>query len=232
MKLSILSGGAAAGIVKNLQAQFEEKNACQIQAGFSAVGAMRDLLLSGEPCDLVILTRAMIEELIDSGHVVANSLASLGIVRTGVAIKDGDPIPDIANRDQLFNALNNARGIYFPDPQKATAGIHVLNVLKRLGLDQVKEKDFRIFPNGATAMATMAASNETGLIGSTQVTEIIITPGVHLIGMLPKEFELATDYCLGVCTASKNPELAVNFANILTGAAAASLRQKLGFELA
>jgi len=232
MKLSILSGGAAAGIVKNLQAEFEQQNACQIQASFSAVGAMRDQLLSGEPCDLVILTRSMIEKLIESGHVMPKSMASLGIVRTGVAIKEGDPIPDIANPDQLFNALNSARGIYFPDPQKATAGIHVFNVLKKLGLDQTKEKEFRIFPNGATAMAAMAASNETGLIGSTQVTEIIITPGIHLIGVLPKEFELATDYCLGVSTASTNPELAVNFANILTGAAAASLRQKLGFELA
>jgi molybdate transport system substrate-binding protein len=232
MKLVILSGGAAAGIVKGLQAQFEQQHACQIEGTFSAVGAMRELLLSGEPCDIVILTRAMIEELMQSGHVVKNSLTSLGIVRTGVAVKDGDPTPEIANREQLLNTLNRARGIYFPDPQKATAGIHVMNVLKSLGLDQTKEKDLRIFPNGATAMAAMAASTESGLIGSTQVTEIIITPGVRLVGMLPKEFELATDYCLGVCSTAQNPELALAFASLLTGEGAAALRQKLGFELA
>ena len=232
MKLVILSGGAAAGIVKGLQAQFEQQHACQIEGTFSAVGAMRELLLSGEPCDIVILTRAMIEELMQSGHVVKSSLTSLGIVRTGVAVKDGDPTPEIANREQLLNTLNRARGIYFPDPQKATAGIHVMNVLKSLGLDQTKEKDLRIFPNGATAMAAMAASTESGLIGSTQVTEIIITPGVRLVGMLPKEFELATDYCLGVCSTAQNPELALAFASLLTGEGAAALRQKLGFELA
>ena len=232
MKLVILSGGAAAGIVKGLQAQFEQQHACQIEGTFSAVGAMRELLLSGEPCDIVILTRAMIEELMQSEHVVKNSLTSLGIVRTGVAVKDGDPTPEIANREQLLNTLNRARGIYFPDPQKATAGIHVMNVLKSLGLDQTKEKDLRIFPNGATAMAAMAASTESGLIGSTQVTEIIITPGVRLVGMLPKEFELATDYCLGVCSTAQNPELALAFASLLTGEGAAALRQKLGFELA
>ena len=48
MKLSILSGGAAAGLVQGLQAQFEQQQACQIQATFSAVGAMRELLLAGE----------------------------------------------------------------------------------------------------------------------------------------------------------------------------------------
>jgi molybdate transport system substrate-binding protein len=231
MKLSILSGGAAAGVVKGLQAQFEEKYSCQIETNFSAVGAMRDLLLAGETCDLVILTRSMIEGLIQSGHVEEGSIASLGIVRTGVAIKTGDPIPAIANREQLLKAFNDAGGIYFPDPEKATAGIHVYNVLKQLGLEKIKEAALHIFPNGATAMAAMAASSDTGLIGSTQVTEINITPGVQLVGMLPKEFELATDYCLGICTQGQSRQLVVDFANLLTGTSAATLRQKIGFEL-
>ena len=231
MKLSILSGGAAAGLVNGLQAQFEKKYSCQIQANFSAVGAMRELLLAGEPCDLVILTRPMIEGLMQSGHVVANSLASLGIVRTGVAIKTGDPIPKIANRDELHNAFSNAKGIYFPDPQKATAGIHVYKVLKALGLEKVKEKELHIFPDGATAMAAMAAAPDPSLIGSTQVTEINITPGVSLIGLLPKEFELATDYCLGICSASQSPQLAFDFASLLISDEASALRAKIGFEL-
>ena len=105
------------------------------------------------------------------------------------------------------------------------------NVLKALGLEKTKQDALRIFPNGATAMAAMAASSDTGLIGSTQVTEINITPGVSLVGMLPKEFELATDYCLGICSASQNRQLASDFANLLTSAGAASVRQKIGFEL-
>jgi molybdate transport system substrate-binding protein len=231
MKLSILSGGAAAGVVTGLQAQFEQQNGCQIEANFSAVGAMRELLLAGEPCDLVILTRSMIEGLMQSGHVKPHSLASLGIVRTGVAIKTGAPVPKIANRDELLKAFSEAKGIYFPDPEKATAGIHVYNVLKALGLEKTKEKELHIFPNGATAMAAMADSPDSGLIGSTQVTEINITPGISLIGMLPKEFELATDYCLGICANAQNPQLASDFASLLISNEAAALRAKIGFEL-
>jgi molybdate transport system substrate-binding protein len=231
MKLSILSGGAAAGVVTGLQAQFEQQHGCQIEANFSAVGAMRELLLAGEPCDLVILTRSMIEGLMQSGHVKPHSLASLGIVRTGVAIKTGAPVPKIANRDELLKAFSEAKGIYFPDPEKATAGIHVYNVLKALGLEKTKEKELHIFPNGATAMAAMADSPDSGLIGSTQVTEINITPGISLIGMLPKEFELATDYCLGICANAQHPQLASDFASLLISNEAAALRAKIGFEL-
>jgi molybdate transport system substrate-binding protein len=232
MKLIIFSGGAAAGVVKGLQTQFEKNYACQIEGTFSAVGAMRELLLSGEPCDLVILTRSMVEGLIKSGHVKVDFLISLGIVRTGIAIKTGEPIPAIATREQLMKAFSDARGIYFPDPEKATAGIHVFNVLKQLGLEKVKENAFRIYPNGATAMAAMAKSSESNLIGSTQVTEINITPGVSLIGMLPKEFELATEYCLGISASSQNYQLAFDFAQLLAGSDAAALRKKIGFELA
>ena len=232
LKLSILSGGAAAGVVKGLQQLFESSSSCRVEATFSAVGAMREELLSGKPCDLIILTKAMIDSLIASGHVVKGSNRSLGIVRTGVAIKSGHKPPEIITRDNLFDTLQSAQGIYFPDPDKATAGIHVFSVLKQLGLDKEKSSALRIYPNGAIAMAEMAKCQEDNLIGSTQVTEINITPGVKLIGMLPKEFELATDYCLGICTNAKEPELAKIFADMLTSPDAANLRKTIGFEVA
>lgn len=232
LKLSILSGGAAAGVVNGLQQDFENSYSCSLDTTFSAVGAMREELLAGKPCDLVILTKSMIDGLIASGHVIEGSNHSLGIVRTGVAIKSGQPLPEITTREGLYKAFKNAQGIYFPDPEKATAGIHVYSVLKKLGLDQEKSAALRIYPNGATAMAAMAQCDQENLIGSTQVTEINITPGVELIGMLPKEFELATDYCLGICTGAREPRLAKIFADMLTGADAASLRKKIGFEIA
>ena len=56
MKLAILSGGAAQGLVAALARQFEAETGCGIAGTFGAVGAMRDKLLAGEPADLLILT--------------------------------------------------------------------------------------------------------------------------------------------------------------------------------
>ena len=230
VKLSILSGGAAAGVVKGLQIPFENKHSCIVDGTFSAVGAMRELLLSGAPCDLVILTRSLIDGLVASNHVVAGTCQSLGVVRTGVAVKVGEKHPVIGSKEELRNAFMNANGIYFPDPELATAGIHVLNVLKDLGLNLEKKNFLRTYPNGATAMAAMAKSAESHLIGSTQVSEINITPGIELAGLLPKEYELATDYCLGITVNAKEPELAKEFAQLLTGPNSLELRKKIGFE--
>ena len=105
MELHLLSGGAAAGLVEPLQAAFESAHACQLQATFSAVGAMKEKLLSGDRCDLLILTRPMMEGLIASGHVRAKSLRALGVVKTGVAVKHNTPHPAIATRVSLEDSL-------------------------------------------------------------------------------------------------------------------------------
>lgn len=227
--VNVLSGGAAAAVVKGVQAQFERETEGKINGTFSAVGEMRDKLVAGAPCDVVILTRPLIAKLIESGHVVAGSAQSLGLVKTGVAVKAGSAHPQIGNREELAAAFRAARAIYHPDPDKATAGIHFMNVLKALGLDQELKARLRPYPNGATAMGEMAKASEPGLIGCTQETEINYTPGVELVGSLPKEFELATDYTLGVCTKAQQPELAKKLAGLLAGKASEDIRRRGGF---
>lgn len=228
--MHVLSGGAAAAVVQGVQAEFEKMTGSRIDGTFSAVGMMRDKLLGGASCDLIILTKPLIEQLIASGHVVPGSARSLGLVKTGVAVRSGTPHPSVKTRAELHAAMNAAQGIYFPDPDKATAGIHFMGVLKALGLDESLRDKFRVFPNGATAMAAMAQSHESGLIGCTQVTEINYTEGVDLVDVLPTEFELSTDYTLGICTTAKEPENARVLAELLAGPASEKVRRQGGFE--
>lgn len=228
--VNVLSGGAAAAVVKGVQAQFEQDTGATVHGTFSAVGQMRDQLLAGAPCDMVVLTRPLVAKLIESGHVVAGSAQSLGLVKTGVAVPAGATRPRIGNREELAAAFRAASAIYYPDPEKATAGIHFMNVLKALGLDQELKAAFRPYPNGATAMAEMAKCGQPDVIGCTQETEINYTPGVELVGSLPREFELATDYTLGICSRAQQPELARKLAGMVAGPASEAIRRKGGFE--
>ncbi len=230
LTLNILSGGAAASAVKGIQANFEHEHGCTLEGRFSAVGEMRDALLAGAPCDLVILTRSLIEQLSVSGHVVHGSSQSLGKVQTGIAVKQGTPYPSVDSREALGRAFRQAKAIYCPDTKKSTAGIHFMKVLTELGLEQEVRARLREFPNGATAMKAMAQSNESDLIGCTQATEINDTEGVALVANLPKEFELATDYTLGLCLQSAHPALAKQLAQWLTGAQSEHIRRQGGFE--
>ena len=230
MDLFLLSGGAAAGLVNPLKAEFEAKHGCKLHGTFSAVGAMKEALLQGTPCDVVILSKALVQGLIDSGHVKAGSLHALGVVKTGIAVKQGTTHPAIATRADLQAAFRAADGIYFPDPKLATAGIHFFKVLQTLGLDGELADRFRTYPNGATAMKEMALA--TGpVIGCTQVTEIKYTEGVDLVGVLPQEFELATVYALGISAQAQQPQLAQAMSDALTDTSTEALKLAGGFEL-
>ena len=229
-EVHLLSGGAAKGLVGQLQDRFAAETGFTIQGGFGAVGAMRDQLLAGEPCDLVILTQALIDQLARDGHVAANSATPLGAVKTGVAVKAGEPAPDVKTAAALKAALLAAKGIYLPDPVKSTAGIHFMKVLKSLGVDAELASRLRAYPNGATAMREMAQCSESGLLGCTQVTEIRYTPGVQLIGLLPVEFELATIYTAAVCSRAQQPAAAADLIRMMASAEAAGLRSAGGFE--
>ncbi|TRZ69956.1 MAG: ABC transporter substrate-binding protein, partial [Rhodocyclaceae bacterium] len=124
MELSILSAGAAKGLVYALQQSYTAATGVVVKGKYGAVGAMKDKLQSGDPCDVIILTEALIAELTRSGQVLPGSSKPLGRVRTGIAVRSGTPLPDIANRAAFKGNLLAANGIYFPDPQRATAGIH------------------------------------------------------------------------------------------------------------
>lgn len=228
--LHILSGGAAQGLVTQLSEHFKAEQQCDIAGTFGAVGMMKDSLLSGTPCDVLILTDALITQLTASGQLTAGSAKTLGAVKTGVAVKSGEKAVDVSSPAALKAALQAARGIYFPDPIKATAGIHVMKVIRELGLEAELGNRLRPYPNGAAAMKAMAECDEPGLMGCTQATEIIFTKGVDLIAPLPKEFELATIYTASVCTQSSQASKASALIDLMVSADVAALRLACGFE--
>ena len=225
----LLSGGAAQGLVNALKASIETTTDTQLICTFGAVGSMKQKLMDGAPCDVVILTEALIEQLTDSGHVLAGSARHLGPVKTGVAVKSGTPWPEVETAAQLKTALLAATGIYFPDPQLATAGIHFMKVLNGLGIADTVAHKLRPFPNGNAAMNAMAACDDPHVIGCTQVTEILITAGIDLVANLPLEFELATMYTAGVRSNSTCAAQAQVMIDMLTSQENAALRAKGGF---
>ncbi len=79
-------------------------------------------------------------------------------------------------------------------------------------------------------MKAIAETNESGLLGCTQATEILFTDGVDLVVLLPKEFELATTYTAAVCTQSNQLRHAVALINLMVSKELAALRLDCGFE--
>jgi len=227
--LNILSGGAAQGLVGSLASAFKAQTGLDITGEFGAVGAMADKLRQGTPADIVILTSAIVAKLGEENLVVASSTADIGLVETALAVRAGDPSIAVKDAAGLRECLQAADAIFMPDTVASTAGIHVAKVLAQLGIaDEVADR-LRIFPNGATAMREMAASDARRPIGCTQSTEIISTKGVVLCGALPAGCDLATMYTAGVTTTAAHASQARELIGLLSSAGKREQRERAGF---
>jgi molybdate transport system substrate-binding protein len=227
--LNILSGGAAQGLVASLAPDFKRLTGFEIAGEFGAVGAMADKLRQGTPADIVILTAAMVAKLADEKLVVPSSISDVGLVETALAVRASDPKVAVTDAASLRAALLTADAIFVPDTKASTAGIHVAKILQQLGIADDVAARLKIYPNGATAMRHLAASDAVRPIGCTQSTEIVSTPGVVLSGSLPPGCELATTYTAAVTARAENAKQAQLLIDLLTDADQCALRVRAGF---
>ena len=227
--LNILSGGAAQGLVGSLTAKFKAQTGFDIEGEFGAVGAMADKLRNGTPADMIILTAATVAKLADDNWVVPNSIAEIGLVETAIAVRAGDALVSAKDATGLRAALLAADAIFVPDTKASTAGIHVAKVLRELGIAGEVAAKLKMFPNGATAMRSLAASDAKRPIGCTQSTEIISIPGVILSGSLPPGCELSTMYTAAVTKRAAHTNQAQRLIDLLIGADQRELRERAGF---
>ncbi|MEO6985793.1 MAG: substrate-binding domain-containing protein [Paralcaligenes sp.] len=229
MDLCLLSGGAAFGLVSHIRKDFESRNSCCITGEFGAVGIMKDKLLAGEQCDVIILSRKLIDELVQKGKLTGQSPRDLGVVSTGTAVIAGQTRPTLTDEASLIKALLAASGIYVPHMSKSTAGIHMKTVFERLGVfDRIKER-IQEFPNGATAMKAMASNAVPNSLGCTQLTEIMATPGVTVVAPLPQSCALDTVYTAAISSVSAQVDLARALIDSLCDASLDAFKRNNGF---
>ncbi len=222
--MRFVSAGAAQGLVATLTS----REATALEGSFGAVGAMIEKFRGGEACDVVILTNKQIAQLEREGALVAGSAVDLGGVPTAIGVLEGHPSPRVDDAESLRAALLSADAIYFPDPARATAGIHFASVLEKLGITCTVAARVRNFPNGATAMREMAAAGGHP-VGCTQATEILATPGVQLVGPLPAGYDLETIYTAAVNARAADAEGSRRFVAML--GAASREREAAGFRI-
>jgi len=227
--LTILSGGAAQGLVKSLAPVFKSKTGLDIEGEFGAVGVMADKLRAGRPSDMVILTEALVRTLAREGLVAPSSMKDIGSVETALAVRADRPGVSAPDRASLREALLAADAIFVPDIKTSTAGIHVAKVLEMLGIADAVAGRLQIHPNGAAAMRHLAESPAQRPIGCTQSTEIISTIGVRLSGALPPGCELSTVYTAAVATGAARPHQAQTLIDLLTSPDHRELRTLAGF---
>jgi molybdate transport system substrate-binding protein len=213
-EIKVLSAGAVKNIVTELAETFRQETGHTVVLSSGTAGEIRQKVAAGDPADVVFVTDTVLEQLVVTGLLVADSRADIARTGIGVAVREGAPLPDISTPEAFKLTVLAAKSIVYTDPSRgATSGIHFAGVLQRLGIaDAVKDKTV-LWPGGFAAEAIVKGQADLCVH---QISEILPVKGVTLVGPLPRDLQKITTYSAAVSTQAATPAPARAFIAFVT----------------
>jgi molybdate transport system substrate-binding protein len=184
-------------------------------------------LARGEAADVVIMDGGAIDELGRKGLVRADSKRDLARSVIGLVVREGAAKPDIASVEALKTTLLKAASIAYSD---SGSGTYLTTTLfPKLGIAEAiagKTRKVRGPPSGEPVAAVVARGEAE--IGFQQVSELIHTTGVTLVGTLPADVQPPIFFSGALTGNVRQPEAAAALLRFLTSAKAASVIKDAG----
>ena len=176
---------------------------------------------AGESFDVVVSAPALVDGLIRSGKLDANSRTNLVRASTGVAVRAGVPKPDVRSVEAFKRALIEAKSIGY----LRIAGVPQL--IERLGIaNEIKSK---VTIPDTDIVSELVAKGELQL-GVVIVAQILTTPGVELAGPLPSEIQIFIPFVAALSANSAAPDGARALIGFLRSPGAAQVIRSQGMD--
>jgi molybdate transport system substrate-binding protein len=232
-EIKLLASGALKLALPRLLADFQKSSNDRVTVEYGPAGGLARRVQNGDAADVAIVTRPQLESLESEGKIVRGSGANIAGIAVGVAVRQGAPKPDISTVEAFKRALLSARSIGYRDPATgSTSGIFTARMLDDLGIAQDLQPKIKLDSSEGDrpedVFQRLAKGEVEMQIG--QITEIVIAPGIELVGPLPAEIQKVTLLAAGIVTTSKAPEPAKALVSFLSSPSAAALLKANGFQ--
>jgi molybdate transport system substrate-binding protein len=220
--IKVMASAAFREAYLELVPQFERASGHKVTTLWVPSVQMMSRLKGGETVDVVILSAASLDELIQAGIIGDRvDLAKSGV---GVAVRAGAAKPNISSGEALKRAVLAARSVVY---STGPSGIYLAGLFQRMGIaEQVKTKLKQV--QGEPAGAVVARGEAE--LGFQQVSELLPVPGIDLVGPLPPDVQQITTFSAGLHVKAKELDAAKALVKFLTAPAAAPLIRSKGME--
>jgi molybdate transport system substrate-binding protein len=194
---------AAEGLFQN----YEKSSGVKLAVTWGTAPMLVKRIESGETADVLILSRAGIGVLMQQGRVVPDSDVTLASSGVAIAVKAGARKPDIATPEALKQTLLDAKSIAYSEPSAGGAsGVYFAKLIERMGIaDQMKPKTKFPPPGGFSAELLLTGEAELAV---QQKPELLHVAGAEIVGMLPGDLNMITEFAGAIMSGSKNPDAA------------------------
>jgi molybdate transport system substrate-binding protein len=232
-EVKVLASGALKLALTRLIPDFEKSSGDKVSIGYGPAGSIAARVQQGEAADVAIVGVSQLEALERQDKIAPGSSVRIAGIAIGVAVRKGAPKPDIGTVEAFKRALLSSRAIGYRDPATgSTSGTYAARMIEKLGIAQEMQPKTRLDRSDGEhpedVFQPLAKGEIDMQIG--QITEIVLAPGIDLVGPLPAGIQNTTVLAAGILTASKAPEPAKALIHFLASPATAASLQADGFQ--
>jgi molybdate transport system substrate-binding protein len=220
-ELKIFASRAVATVLQKIGPEFEKNAGYKLNVTTGLSTELVGRINANEAFDVIAVPPPVLDSLIKSGKVTADSKTNLLRSANGVLVRVGAPKPDVSSVEAFKRALLEAKSItYLPVPG-------VPQLIERLGLkDAIASK---VAIPKSDIVAELVAKGEVEL-AITAITQGYTTPGVEPAGPLPPEIQFYTTFGGAVSASSQAPDAALALLKFLKSPTAIPVIKEQGME--
>lgn len=222
LQLNVYSTGVAQSAAKVMQLKYAkavrtgwENGPNFVQTG-GTDGRVVGLVKGGADADIVIVQTSEMEGLEKAGLVKSGTVKRLGRVDIGVAVKKGDPRPDVSTYPKFRDALLKVGTVVYTDPKSGSAG----GALIDRSLDKPEFANLKREHNPRAVAGPYIWLETEGQLSTAY--------GVDEVGKLPESLNAHLQFSIAVAANSKHPEDALAFENYVLRPQFAPIWTKFG----
>jgi molybdate transport system substrate-binding protein len=229
-ELKVLSSGSMHGVLQELAPAFEAASGHKLKIDYASPDAIVKKVDADEEIDVVILGKPLADKLVREAKIVGGSTKALASAEIGVAVKKGDPKPDISSVEAFKKALLNTKSVAYPvAPSRVTAEAQAI---EKLGIAaELKPKNRYVSASGAQVNVGEVVLRGEAEIGIQVVPLLMQVQGIDMVGPLPAELQSPDLVSVaGAPYVSEQPIAAKALIDFLADPKAAAVYKAKGFQ--
>jgi len=224
--IQVLCSLGLKAVFEELAPQFERASGNKVVVKFGLASQFKQQIEAGEAFDVAILTPPMIDDLIKSGKLTADTRAIIAKTGLAIMIKAGAKKPDVGTTDSFKKALLGAQGIAFA--KEGASGVAFTALIERLGMAETLKSKLKPTASGDEVNSLVVGGGAQ--FGILPLSEILPVKGAELGGMFPADVQSYITMATAAGSKAKQTMAARDLIKFLTAPAALPVIKAKGME--
>jgi molybdate transport system substrate-binding protein len=224
--IRVLCSNGLKSVFEELAPQFEKASGHKVVVTFGLAAGFKQQIDTGAAFDVAILTPALIDELIKSGKMAADSRAVIAKTGLGIMIRSGAAKPDVRTTDSFRKALLSAQSIAFA--KEGASGVAFAALIERLAIAESLKAKLKPTASGEEVNDLVVRGGAQ--YGILPLSEILAVKGAELGGLFPSDVQTYITMATAVSANARQGAAGRELIKFLMAPAANSVIKAKGME--